>query len=118
MSTYHNLKAVVRVSGSTSDTLTVKRSVRQGGVLSTFLFLVYVNDLLNDIERSGCGSKVMFAFADDVSLLALTPVHLQKMVDIMYDYCQHWKVYIKDARSVSLYLYNRSQILQYVKYTK
>ena len=25
---------------------------------------------------------------------------------------------IKDARSVSLYPYNRSQILQYVKYTK
>ena len=100
MSTYHNLKAVVRVSGSTSDTIMVKRSVRQGGVLSTFLYLVYVNDLLHDIERSGCGSKVMSvccgnpAFADDVSLLALTPVHLQKMVDIVYDYCQHWNVSI------------------------
>jgi len=43
---------------------------------------VIVNDLLNDIERSG--SKVMSvccgnpAIADDISLLALTPVHLQK----------------------------------------
>jgi len=27
-------------------------------------------------------------------------------------------MFIKDARSVSLYPYNRSQILQYVKYTK
>jgi len=108
MSTYHNLKAVVRVSGSTSDTIKVKRSVRQGGVLSTFLYLVYVNDLWKNIERSDCGSKVMSAscgnpaFADDVSLLALTHVHLQKMVDIVYDYCQHWNVYIKDARPVSL----------------
>ena len=64
-----------------------------------------MNDLLNDIERSGCGSKVMSAccgnpaFADDVSLLALTPVHLQKMVDIVYDYCQHWNVSINVDKS-------------------
>jgi len=30
----------------------------------------------------------------------------------------YYIVYIKDARSVSLYPYNQSQILQYVKYTK
>jgi len=28
------------------------------------------------------------------------------------------KYHLKDARSVSLYPYNKSQILQYVKYTK
>ena len=98
MSTYTNLKAVVRISGFTSDTIMVKRSVRQGGVLSTFLYLVYVNDLLNDLEASGYGSKVMSiccgnpAFADDISLLALTPFHLQRMIDIVYQYCQHWNV--------------------------
>ena len=32
---------------------------------------------------------------------------------------QHFlEKFFKDARSVSLYPYNRSQILQYVKYTK
>ena len=81
-----------------------------------FLYLVYVNDLLNDIERSGCGSKVMSfccgnpALADDISLLALTPVHLQKMVDIVYDYCQHWNVSINvDKSSVTVFTKGRSQ---------
>ena len=38
MSTYNNLKAVVRISGQTSAPINVNRSVRQGGVLSTFLY--------------------------------------------------------------------------------
>ena len=89
MSTYDNLKSVVRISGLSSEQIMVKRSVRQGGVLSTFLYLVYVNDLLNDLELSGYGAKVMSvscgnpAFADYVSLLALTPFHLQKMVNMI-----------------------------------
>ena len=32
-------------------------------------------------------------------------------------YKQEWWNSVKDARSVSLYPYNRSQILQYVKYS-
>jgi len=116
MSTFHNLKTVVCGSRSTSDTIMVKRSVRQGGVLSTFLYLVYVNDILNDIKRSGCGSKVMSvccgnpAIADNISLLALTPVHLQKMVNIVYDYCQHCNVSINvDKSSVTVFTKGRSQ---------
>ena len=77
-----------------------------------------MNDLhvLNDIERSGCGSKVMSvccgnpAFADDISLLALTPVRLQKMVNIVYDYCQHWNLAINvDKSSGTVFTKGRSQ---------
>ena len=82
MSINNNLKVAVRISGLTSDTSLVKSSVRQVEVFLTFLYLVYVNDLLNDLEASGYGSKVMSiccgnpAFADDISLLVLTPFHL------------------------------------------
>jgi len=116
MSTYDSLKSVVRISGFSSDQIMVKRSVRQGGVLSTFLYLVYVNDLLNDLERSGYGAKVMSvscgnpAFADDVSLLALTPFYLQKMVDIVFQFCKHWSVSINVAKSsVTVFTKSRSQ---------
>jgi len=60
-------------------------------VLSTFLYFVYVNGLLfNDLESSGYGVKVVSVscgnpeFADDVSLLALSPFILQKMEEL---YC-------------------------------
>ena len=123
MSTYDNLKSVVRISGLSSEQIMVKRSVRQGGVLSTFLYLVYVNDLLKDLELSGYGAKVMSvscgnpAFADDVSLLALTPFHLQKMVDIVFKFCEHWSVSINVAKSsVTVFTKSRSQPIANIVY--
>jgi len=57
MPLYENIMSVVCTSGSTSTPIMVRRSVRQGGVLTTFF--VYVNDLLNDNQSSDCGTKVM-----------------------------------------------------------
>jgi len=50
----------------------------------------------------------------------LTEINLLKSHSISYYQieCCLKSYYLKDARSVSLYTYNRSQILQYVKYTK
>jgi len=105
MSLYKYLKAVVQIAESSSDIILVKRKVRQGGVFSTFLYLVYVNDLLNVLEISGCVSKVISVqggnptFADDISLLALTPLHLQRMIDSMFKFCHQWDVSINVDKS-------------------
>ena len=94
------------------------RAIRQGGVLSTFLYLVYIDDLLNDLERSGQGVKVMSVnagnptFADDISLIALTPFHLQKLLDIVECYCKQyqWKVSINvDNSSVTVFTKKQTQ---------
>jgi len=79
--------------------------------------------LLNDLERSGYGAKVMSvscgnpAFADDVSLLALTPFHLQKMVDSVFQFCKHWSVSINVAKSsVTVFTKSRSQPIANIVY--
>jgi len=80
---YTNLKSVVRVASSTPGLFDVVRGVRQGGVVTTF-HLVYVNDLLNDLEASKNGAKLMTVktgnptFADDIALLALSPSTCRK----------------------------------------
>jgi len=114
MSLYENLKSVIRTSVSTSAPIMVKRSARQGGVLSTFLYLVYMNVLWNDIQSSGCGTNVMSiwcgnpTFADDISLFALTP--LQKMVDIIFRHYKQWNVLIiVENSSVAVFTKSRSQ---------
>jgi len=45
-----------------------------------------------------CGNPT---FADDISLLALTPLHLQRMIDIVLKYCHHWNVSINVDKSSS-----------------
>ncbi len=66
----------------------LQTGVRQGGVLSPFLFAIYVDDLVKIIkaERIGCIFKFkccsIFLYADDIILLAPTVYSLQRLVEI------------------------------------
>ena len=66
----------VRWHNCHSACFSVLNGVRQGGVLSPFLFRVYIRSLINDvvISRSGCyiaGVCVkLLAYADDIVLLS------------------------------------------------
>ena len=60
--------------------------VRQGGVLSPCLFAVYINEVINVINSSGCGCNFgilatnIFLYADDILLLAPSVSALQRLV--------------------------------------
>jgi hypothetical protein len=103
------------VNGFVSDPLDVNRSVRQGGVLSTFLYLVYVNSLLLELERSNYGSTVHSlkagnpSFADDIALIAVTPLYLQRLIDIVYSYCKKWKIEINTTKSNTIVFTKRRE---------
>lgn len=64
----------------------IKNGVRQGGVLSSLLFLIFIDSLLKELEQSGLGAFVCEletgnpTLADDLSLVAMTPLNLQKNV--------------------------------------
>ena len=55
---YQNLKTFVKTSHGTSAAIDVKCSVRQGGVLSGFYYTLYINALLDELEKSGHGAMV------------------------------------------------------------
>ncbi|CAC5423170.1 unnamed protein product [Mytilus coruscus] len=61
----------------------VSQGVRQGGILSTDLYKVYVNPLLNRLQQSGLGCKIgnvicnTTACADDIALLGKRPPDMQ-----------------------------------------
>ena len=71
---------------------TVSNGVRQGGVLSPFLFAVYFEYLLSELSLSGvvCRWRWMFAgvfcFADDICLLAPCASALRKMSSLCTSY--------------------------------
>ena len=73
--------------------------------MSTFLYLVYINALITELQESNLGTKVMFttvsnpSFADDISLTAFFPINLQKMTDIVYKYCKTWCIDINVNKS-------------------
>ena len=78
----------------------IRNYSRNAPVLSTFLYLVYVDELLSSLSASPYGAKVMSvicsnpAFADDISLISTSPYSLQRLIDIVYQYCRAWNIEI------------------------
>jgi len=85
---YGKCSAVVRWENSYSRYFPVTCGVRQGGVLSPFLFAIYVDDVIINLhnKRLGCtvgGSYIgCLMYADDLVLLSASLTVLQQMVDV------------------------------------
>ncbi len=62
--------------------------VRQGGILSPYLFSVFVDELLSKLSESGLGCFIncscynSFMYADDLILISISLMHMQALVDI------------------------------------
>ena len=91
------MECIVRWDGSRSQPFKVYRGTRQGSILSTSLFNVFVNDLL--IELSSCTTGVRldrdlcnsFAYADDIAVFGLTVPDLQKLIDTCHNSSKKWR---------------------------
>ena len=84
---YSKMNVMVRWNNSLSDVLRV-RSVRQGGVLSPYLFNVYADVFINNIVTRGRGCHVKqtcmacVMYADDLLLLSASLAGLQELLDV------------------------------------
>ena len=78
-----------------TEGFSVSNGVRQGGILSPYLFNIYTDDLSKKLDMSGVGCRYLgsvnhLCYADDMVLLSPTPQGLQKMIDICAEYaCNH-----------------------------
>jgi len=78
----------VKWIGSFSYLFTLTCGIRQGGVLSPYLFAVYIDDLIIDIVKQSVGctshfvSVCIVVYADDILLLAPSVAALQRLVSL------------------------------------
>ena len=79
--------------------------VRQGDCLSPTLFSLYINDLAKTIKEHG--PKLMMdnillnilLYADDMVLIAESEEDLQKLLDIMQQWCYKWRLKVNIEKS-------------------
>ena len=102
---YSKLHACVLWNGVIGSSFAVKCGVRQGGILSPLLFAIYIDDLIQDLRKSGYGTYIgglfigAIAYADDICLLSCSCTGLQKMLDICSMYGINWDIRFNPSKS-------------------
>jgi hypothetical protein len=85
---YDKCYVSVRWDNCLSLPFRVTAGVRQGGILSPYLFAVYIDTLIVRLKKAGYGLHVYhvfigcIAYADDIFLIANSLTHMQIMLDI------------------------------------
>jgi hypothetical protein len=108
---HENTVFSVVVNQVSSDWFPVSQGVRQGGVLSTFLYLVFINDLLDEIQNLSSNIGVFSipssnpTLADDICCLALTPRGLQNTLHKIYEYSTKWRFTFNANKSNVIHFY-------------
>ena len=85
---------------------TNKAGVRQGGVLSPYLFAIFVDDLLIKLQHSSLGCHISrnrlnaIMYADDLLLMSICMNDLQLMVDLCIEEFENLDMLINVTKSM------------------
>lgn len=103
--TYTNMKSCVYANGVYSDWFNINIGIRQGSALSAKLYLLYIDELLQSIEKSKLGSMILDIHvnvptqADDICLVSNKVNELQKMVHMCEQYSINWRFQFSASKS-------------------
>ena len=113
---YQQISAKVKLLGGLSDSFPIGQGVRQGAILSTSLYKVYIDELLRILKSKRLGLRIGTVYigcptcADDIALLALTPEELQIMIYEALNYSKKNRYQIHPSKSnvvdISVYKLN------------
>ena len=110
-SMYEEGKACVRVCGEETGWFGVDRGLRQGCVMSPWLFNIYMDGVMREFKEktSHCGAKLgkdnekwrlsHILFADDVVIVGDSAEELQEMVEIFNETCRRRKLRVNVKKS-------------------
>ena len=94
----------VRWEHLVSEPFDIKQGVRQGGILSTELYKLYINDVLNQVEDSALGPYIghihcpIPTCADDVTLVVNDPTNMQTLLSTVENYSRQEKYSLQPTK--------------------
>ena len=112
---HSNSSARVKLLNKLSDRIDILCGTEQGHPMSPELFKCFINDLseqLNNVIGISVpvldGAEISHLFwADDLVLLALDNTSLQKMLEILHEYCLEWGLTVNMGKTATM-VFNRS----------
>ena len=107
---YSRQKARVGWNTIMSEYVSVSNGVKRGGVLSSMLFSLYINPLLQKLKQSGGGCHIngnfmgVLSYADDITLICPSIWGLNKMLKICNTFSKTIVFYLIRRRPLVLSL--------------
>jgi exonuclease III len=102
---YSHLCCAVRWNSTLGEFFSVECGIRQGGVLSPFLFAFYIDDLIDNLRQSGYGIHIgglfvgCVVYADDIVVLSASCYGLQRLIDVCSLYGVAWDIKFNPSKS-------------------
>ena len=107
----------VKWNSHVSSPFTCSNGVKQGGVLSPILFCIYMDELLNELEKSGVGCHMgntfygALCYADDLTLICPSRRSTEVMLKICEDFASTYGLKFNSSKSVLLTYNVESQVV-------
>ncbi len=105
---YRNQTFAVKWGSITSSYFNVSNGVRQGGILSPYLFTIYVNDLSEILNTKMlgpymCNTSINHLFyADDLCIMSASPSGLQQIMNICTNYASENDITFNHKKSMCM----------------
>ena len=110
---YTQTNAQVKLNQNFTEPFLTTSGVRQGDSMSPTLFNIFLNDLIKELKEQNLGINIhercvsILAYADDIVLLAPDQDKLQKMPNIMFNWCYKHRLIINSDKSQIRHFRNR-----------
>jgi len=105
---YAKSKIIVKYDNERSEMISTSEGVKQGGILSPFLFNYFIDDLLRLCIGKELGAKLddcnlsIIGYCDDLIIMSPTAGHGQILLTECEKYAREWKLDFNAKKSVSL----------------
>ncbi len=112
---YEDGKASVNVNGHITNWFSIEFGVKQGDTLSPTLFGLFINDLVSALKAITKGIDLetlvvqCLLYADDLVLIAESEEELQKMLNVVHDWCEKWRMRVNVNKSKVTHFTTKSQ---------
>ena len=113
---YENIKNIysicntsVNVNGYMTEFFSSNFGVRQGDCLSTTLFILYINDIVQELRQNTIGIKNDYfdvqclLYADDLALVSESEDDLQTMFNILSIWCKKWRMKVNTSKTAIIH---------------
>ena len=104
-SLYNNTCCRILLNDYSTDYFDVISGVKQGDVLSTTLFAIYINSLAKEVKSLNKGINIaghnvsILLYADDIALISESEQNLQSMLNCLHQWCIDWRMSINQTKT-------------------